>query len=63
MFIKNPKTRLYIYGILVAAGAVALTYGLLTHDQVVVWIALGGAILGNGLAAGNVSDNGDQQGQ
>ena len=50
MFIKDPATRAYIYGIIAAAGAVALVYGFVTDEQLVVWLALGGAILGNGLA-------------
>lgn len=53
--ITNPKIRAYIYGIMVAAGAVALVYGLVTPDQLGVWLALGGAVLGlsNGLALAN----------
>lgn len=53
MFIKNNAARAYIYGILVAAGAIALVYGLVTNEELVVWLALGGAILGNGLALAN----------
>ena len=53
MFIKNETTRKYIYGILVAAGALALIYGLVTNEQLIAWIAFGGAILGNGLAFAN----------
>jgi hypothetical protein len=53
MFIQDNRTRAYIYGILVAVGAVALAYGLVSNDELVVWIALGGAILGNGLAFAN----------
>jgi hypothetical protein len=53
MFIKDNVKRAYIYGILVAAGAVALVYGLVTNEQLAVWIALGGAVLGNGLALAN----------
>lgn len=56
MIIKNPQFRKYIYGILVAAGAVALCYGIVTKEQLFVWVALGGAILGNGLAGFNVAD-------
>jgi len=61
--ITNPKVRAYIYGILAAAGAVALVYGLINVEQLGVWLALGGAALGlsNGLALANVptaSDSG-----
>lgn len=57
MFIKDIKTRQYVYGVLVAAGAVALVYGIVNVQQLGVWVALGGAILGlsNGLALGNTN--------
>lgn len=60
MNITNPKTRTYIYGVLVAAGAVALVYGLVNAEQLGVWLALGGAVLGlsNGLALANVDKQG-----
>lgn len=53
--ITNPKFRAYIYGVMVAAGAVALVYGLVNAEQLGVWLALGGAVLGlsNGLALAN----------
>lgn len=53
MFIKNNTTRAYIYGILVAVGAVVLIYGYVTQEELAVWLALGGAVLGNGLALAN----------
>jgi hypothetical protein len=55
--IASPKARAYIYGCLVAAGAVALVYGLINAQQLGVWLALGGAVLGlsNGLALANVT--------
>ena len=53
MFIKNNTTRAYIYGILLAVGAVVLVYGFVTKEELAVWLALGGAILGNGLALAN----------
>ena len=58
--ISNPKVRAYIYGILVAAGAVALVYGLVNVEQLGVWLALGGAVLGlsNGLALANTPSTG-----
>lgn len=56
--ITNPAIRAYIYGILAAAGAVALVYGLVTEEQLVVWLALGAAVLGNGLALVNTPTKG-----
>jgi hypothetical protein len=65
MNITNPKVRAYIYGILVAAGAVALVYGLVNIEQLGVWLALGGAVLGlsNGLALANVDKQGKHEAQ
>jgi hypothetical protein len=61
--ITNPTVRAYIYGILVAAGAVALVYGLVNVEQLGVWLALGGAVLGlsNGLALANVDTKGKHE--
>jgi hypothetical protein len=53
MFIKDNRTRAYIYGILVALGAIALTYGIVSSEELAVWLGLGGSILGNGLALAN----------
>lgn len=53
MFIKSNTTRAYYYGIIASVGAVALVYGLVSNEQLVVWLALGGSILGNGLALAN----------
>jgi hypothetical protein len=55
MNIHDPKIRAYIYGVMVAAGAVAAVYGLVNVEQLGVWLALGGAVLGlsNGLALAN----------
>lgn len=58
MFIKNEATRRYIYGIVVAAGALAIIYGIVNVQQLGGWIALAGAILGitNGLALANTGN-------
>lgn len=55
MFIKDAKVRAWIYGIVAAAGYVALVYGLVNAQQLGAWLALGGAILAvsNTLALGN----------
>ena len=44
-FIPSPKARAYIYSVLVAAGPVVLFYGLLSAEEVAVWLGLGGTIL------------------
>lgn len=38
--------RLYLYGVLVPAVAVAAAYGLLDGSDVALWLALGAAVLG-----------------
>lgn len=58
MFISDPKLRAYIYGILVALGAIALTYGIVSKEELAVWLGLGGSILGNGLALANTDTQG-----
>lgn len=61
--ITSPTVRAYIYGIMVAAGAVALVYGLVNVEQLGVWLALGGAVLGlsNGLALANTPTKGKHE--
>lgn len=61
--IQDPKVRAYIYGVLVAVGAVALVYGLVNAEQLGVWLALGGAALGlsNGLALANTPQSGKHE--
>lgn len=63
MNIRDPKVRAYVYGIMVAAGAVALVYGLVNAEQLGVWLALGGAVLGlsNGLALANTPTPGKHE--
>ena len=55
--ITSPAARQWLYGVLVAGGAVAVGYGLLTAEQAGLWLALAGAalIVGPGLAAINVT--------
>lgn len=54
--IPSARVRAYLYGVMVAAGAVALVYGLVNAEQLGVWLALGGAVLGvsNAVAYANV---------
>lgn len=53
MFIKDPAKRAYVYGILAAAGGIALVYGIVTAEELAAWLGLGASILGNGLALAN----------
>lgn len=54
-YVPSVALRKYLYGILVAAAAVALLYGVLNAEEVSAWLFLGAAILGlsNGLAYAN----------
>jgi hypothetical protein len=54
-YIPSPRVRLYIYRCLVAAGPVVLLYGLLSAEEIAVWLGLGATVLspGAGLAAAN----------
>jgi hypothetical protein len=54
----TETTRAYIYRILIAAGTIALAYGLITADQIAVWLGLATAIL-NIMPAANTKINGD----
>ena len=48
--IPNPKVRAWIYGILVAAGPLAVIYGLVSAEEVALWLGVAAGALGNGLA-------------
>ncbi|QOT19747.1 hypothetical protein [Paenarthrobacter sp. YJN-5] len=61
MIIKDPAIRAWIYGIFAAGAAVAVVYGLVTNEQVTVWLALVAAVLGNGLALANVDKPGKHE--
>jgi hypothetical protein len=54
-YVPSPKARAYIYRVLVAAGPVVLLYGLLSTEEIAVWLGLGATILspGGALAAAN----------
>lgn len=56
MFIKDERTRKYIYGIIGSLGLIALGYGLITDTQLVLWMGLAGSILGNGLSFANTKN-------
>lgn len=60
MFKDKKKVRAWIYGVLVAAGPLATVYGFVTADEVVLWLGLGGAVLGipaGTLAVSNLNDD------
>jgi hypothetical protein len=44
-FIPSPKVRAYIYSVAVAAGPLALFYGLATAEEIALWLGLGGTAL------------------
>lgn len=44
MNIPSEKTRAYIYRVLVGLGAVALTYGLLSANEIATWLGLAGIV-------------------
>lgn len=41
----SPKVRAYVYAVLVAAGPVAVFYGVLSKEEVALWIGFGGTVL------------------
>ena len=53
--IPSPETRAWLYGIMVAAAALAVIYGITTVEEAGGWLVLAGAALGvsNGLALAN----------
>lgn len=58
---RVERHRAYLYRVLMAAGAAAGTYGLLSEQEIVVVLALAGAVLGNGLASANTTTKKEQQ--
>lgn len=51
--------RAYAYRVLLALGAVAVGYGLLSDAEVALWLGVASAVLGNGLAALNTPIQGE----
>lgn len=51
----SEQTRGYIYRILTAVVPLLITYGVLDDHSAPLWIALGAAVLGTGLASANTS--------
>jgi hypothetical protein len=54
MNIREERTRAYIYRVLIAVGAVVGAYGLLSADEIAVWLGLAGVVL-NLMPAANTS--------
>lgn len=57
----TPQVRAWIYRILVAVGVLAAGYGLLTDEQVVMWLGLATAIF-NIMPSANTSTKPDNNG-
>lgn len=45
MLMFEQRTRAYIYRVLVAAGAVATTYGLIEGNELATWLGLASVVL------------------
>ena len=61
--IRNPKTRLYVYGIAGAAAPLLVAYGIVSEQDAALWLSLAGSILatgGLGIAAANVPTDRDE---
>lgn len=61
--VRSPKARLYVYGILGAAAPLLVAYGIVTEQEVALWLSLAGTILatgGLGIAAANVPTERDE---
>lgn len=55
--LKSEATRAYIYRVLVAAGVVAVAYGLIDSEEAVLWAGLVGTVFV--LPAANTSTKGE----
>lgn len=57
-WLADQRHRAYVYRVLVALGAAAVAYGLLSQDEVATWLGVAAQVLsvgGNGLAAVNTT--------
>lgn len=54
----KESNRAWVYNVALAAGAVAVFYGLATQEEVALWIGLVMSLAGNGLARANTSTKG-----
>lgn len=57
-FIKSTAGRRWLYGVAIAAVALAAAYGLITEETGALWVAVVAALLGLPVAAGNVTNAG-----
>lgn len=55
----NEQTRAYIYRILIAVGAVVAGYGLISSEELALWLGVATAVL-NIMPAANTSTGGDK---
>lgn len=51
----SETTRAWIYRVLTAVVPILIAYGVIDEQVAPLWVALGGAVLGTGLAAVNTS--------
>lgn len=54
----TEQTRAYVYRILIAVGAVVGGYGLLSSNEIALWLGLAGVVL-NVMPAANTSTKAD----
>lgn len=59
-YMPTPAMRAWIYGVLAAAAPLAVVYGLLTEQEVALWLGVISAALGNGLALLNTPNKKDE---
>ena len=50
-WIPRPEIRRWIFRVVIAVGPIVVFYGLMTADEVALWIGLGGTILGTPAAS------------
>lgn len=51
----SERRRAYAYRVLLAVGPLAVFYGLLSEQEVALWLAVAGQTLGLGIAAANTT--------
>lgn len=48
---RTEAQRQYLYNVLTVSAPLAIGYGIVDGNQALLWLALGGALLGTGTAA------------